>query len=542
MLKIALAQLNFHVGNFEANTGKIINTIEEAKGRKADLVLFPELCVCGYPPRDFLDYPHFLQQCYSSIEKIAAICYNIAVVVGAPSPNPSLNGKNLFNSAYFIADGKVQQIVSKSLLPNYDVFDEYRYFEQNTEFKVISFKGHKLALTVCEDLWDINSDRMYKFSPMDELASQGADIMLNIAASPFDYHHREARIKVLSENCKKYKIPLYYVNQVGAQTELIFDGGSMALDADGFLIKELPYFKEELVCFDTHDLKEEITVVSAQTERIYNALVLGIKDYFFKLGFKKAVLGLSGGIDSAIVCALAVAALGKENVHGVLMPSEYSSQHSVDDALALANNLGISHETLPIQNAFEAFKGILSNTFKGLSFNIAEENMQARSRGVLLMAISNKLGYVLLNTTNKSEMAVGYGTLYGDMCGGLSVLGDVYKTEVYELAHFINLSKEIIPQNTITKAPSAELRPGQKDSDSLPDYDVLDKILFQYIEQFKGPDEIIKQGFDEAIVKKVLRLVNINEYKRFQAAPVLRVSPKAFGIGRRMPLEGKYLS
>lgn len=562
-MKIALAQLNYHIGNFESNTNKIIEAIRKAKDQKADLVVFSELAICGYPSRDFLEFSDFIKLCDQAINKIATEAKGIAVIVGAPSVNPKLEGKNLFNSAFFIENGKVKAQVNKTLLPTYDVFDEYRYFEPNTVFEVIEFQGHKIALTICEDLWNVDEDPLYVSAPMDELIHQQPDLMINIAASPFDYHHREDRLEVLSNNCEKYNLPLVYVNHTGAQTELIFDGGSLALNSKGQIVEELNYFEEDftVVSFNSEiaslDQKAESVIgewqnedndkildVSAhsQIERIYNALILGIRDYFQKSGFTKATLGMSGGIDSAVVLALACEALGKDNVLPVLMPSQYSTGHSVDDSLEMIKTLGCKHEIIPIKGIFDSFQTTLTPQFKDLPFNLTEENMQARIRGVLLMAMSNKFGYILLNTSNKSENAVGYGTLYGDMCGGLSVIGDVYKMQVYALARYINRDKEIIPENIITKAPSAELRPDQKDSDSLPEYDVLDKVLYQYIELRKSSNEIIALGFDEALVKRILKLVNTNEYKRHQTPPILRVSPKAFGVGRRMPIVGKYLS
>jgi NAD+ synthase (glutamine-hydrolysing) len=541
-MKIALAQLNIHVGNFEQNKAKIIAAIGQAEAQGAEIVLFSELSVCGYPSRDFLEFDHYIQLCESSVLEIAAHTKNIAAVVGAPARNPVKEGKDLYNAAYFLYDGKIQQVIHKTLLPTYDVFDEYRYFEPNKEFKTVQFKGQKIAVTVCEDIWNVGNDNpLYTVCPLDELRSEQPDFILNLSASPFSYKQHEERTKVIQANCQRYNIPMVYVNQVGAQTELVFDGGSIVADAQGNVVKRLSFFEEALEIIDTKDLVKANDAVPSEIERIHDALVLGIKDYFAKLGFTKAVLGLSGGVDSALVLYLAVQALGKDNVLSVLLPSHFSSSHSVDDSLALVKNLGSPHEVIEIEDCFQQYLTSLKPQFKDLPFGIAEENIQARVRGTLLMAMSNKFGYILLNTTNKSEAAVGYGTLYGDMCGGLAVLGDVYKTQIYDLCKFINRNAEIIPEHILTKAPSAELRPNQKDSDSLPDYDILDKVLFQYIEQRKGPVELVAMGFDEALVKRVLRMVNMNEWKRFQAAPILRVSPKAFGMGRRMPIEGRYL-
>ncbi len=550
-LKISIAQLDYHTGNFEYNTHKIISQIEAAKLEQVDLIVFSELCVCGYPPRDFLEFADFVEQCKTSVEIIAQSCKGIAAIVGAPSVNPVVAGKDLYNSAWFLADEKVVALRHKTLLPNYDIFDEYRYFEPNNTFDIVEYKGIKIALTVCEDLWNINDNPMYTINPMDELMKQHPDVMINIAASPFNKNQAEIRKQVMVDNVLKYKIPLFYVNHYGAQTQLIFDGGSMVLNHDATVIDTLTFFEEQRKTYTLNLTNNKAQITSTETmnviqmmpiERIYKALVLGIREYFSKQEFTKAVLGLSGGIDSALVLVLAAEALGAENVKAVLLPSQYSSQHSIDDAVALANNLGVGYDIINIEQTYLALEKTLDPFFAGLPFNIAEENMQSRSRGVILMALSNKFGYILLNTSNKSELAVGYGTLYGDMCGGLSVIGDLYKTEVYELCNFINRKQEIIPLNTITKAPSAELRPGQKDSDSLPEYEILDAILGLYIEMRKSPKEIIALGFDEALVNRVLRMVNNNEWKRIQAPPVLRVSSKSFGPGRRMPIVAKYLS
>ncbi len=553
-MKIALAQLNYHVGNFEANTHKIIAAIKEAQGNGADLVVFAELCICGYPSRDFLEFAEFIALCEESAKQIAAACQNIACIIGLPTINSSPEGKDLYNSAYFIENGVVKAVVNKALLPNYDVFDEYRYFEPSDEFNCIEFKGHRIALTICEDLWNNIDNPLYRIRPMDVLIKQEPDLMINIAASPFAVNHDQERMMVLSYNAQKYQLPLFYVNHVGAQTELIFDGGSMVYDAQGIIVDELDYFKEQLRYYNIEKTSvKEVSVKAEQVltkdvahmekiEQIHQALILGIRDYFKKSGFSKAILGLSGGIDSALVCVLACEALRPENVMAVLLPSAFSSDHSIKDAEDLVKNLGCMSQTVAIKEITNAFETALGPQFAGLPFNIAEENIQSRSRAVILMAMCNKFGYILLNTSNKSEAAVGYGTLYGDMCGGISVLGDVYKTQVYELANHVNLNQEIIPQNTIVKPPSAELRPGQKDSDSLPDYDILDRILKEYIELRKSSTSIIASGFDEAVVRKVIRLVNISEHKRYQTPPVLRVSAKAFGMGRRMPIVGKYLS
>ncbi len=545
-MKIALAQLNYHIGNFEANTKKIIDHIDLARQKGADLVVFAELAICGYPPRDFLEFDEFISLCNEAAQEIAKHCGDIACIVGLPIKNDIPQGKDLYNAAYFIENGSVKAIAKKALLPTYDVFDEYRYFEPATEFSCVEFQGKKIALTICEDLWNINDNPLYVSNPMDELIKEEPDVMINIAASPFSYTHDDARIKVLSDNAKKYHLPVFYVNQVGAQTEIIFDGGSLVFDADGEMKAEMKYFEEDLQVFDLSEIenvrnKYPKTDRLTDIEQIHDALVLGIKDYFRKSGFSKAVLGLSGGIDSAVVCALACRALGAENVMAVLMPSKFSSDHSVQDAIDLVNNFGCMHEIIPIKDVAQAFDNVLAPAFNGLPFNLTEENIQARTRGTIVMAMSNKFGYILLNTSNKSECAVGYGTLYGDMCGAIGVIGDVYKTQVFELAKYINKDREFIPNNTIVKPPSAELRPDQKDSDSLPEYDILDKILYHHIEEKHGSKSIIAKGFDEALVQRVLKLVNIAEFKRYQTPPILRVSPKAFGMGRRMPIVGKYM-
>ncbi len=546
-MKITLAQLNYHTGNFELNTQKILDAINKAKLENADLVVFSELSVCGYPPRDFLEFNDFINLCTESVQLIAKQCVGIAAIVGAPTVNPKVEGKDLYNSAYFLADGKVQQIIHKTLLPNYDVFDEYRYFEPNRTFEIVNYKGKKLAVTICEDLWNLSENPMYINSPMDELIKQNPDCIINIAASPYSKVQINTRLNVLKNNAVKYNLPLLYVNHIGAQTQLIFDGGSCVLNSNGKLIKQLRHFEEDVIYVDLNELNTQssITEIPQTTQINYQdieqALVLGIKEYFRKQGFSKAILGLSGGVDSALVVCLAAKALGAENVMAVMLPSQYSSDHSVSDSQKLVENLGVISDLISIENTFTALQQTLSKQFENTEFNIAEENMQSRSRAVILMALANKFGYILLNTSNKSELAVGYGTLYGDMCGGISVIGDLYKTEVYALCEYINRNEEIIPKNILTKAPSAELRPNQKDSDSLPDYEVLDAILNHYIEERKGPNEIIALGFSEELVKRTLKMVNNNEWKRLQAPPVLRVSSKSFGPGRRMPLVAKYL-
>lgn len=543
-MKIAIAQLNYHIGHFEKNFEKIKSAIDDALRVKADIILFGELAVCGYPPRDFLEFQDFINKCNEVIEKIKPLTQDIAVVIGAPSTNPVVEGKDLFNSAYFIAGGEVIGMAHKALLPTYDIFDEYRYFEPSKEFHVVEYKGKKIAVTICEDIWNIgNENPLYPICPMDSLIEEKPDFILNLSASPFSYKQAEERKEIVKANTKRYGVPLFYANHVGAQTEIIFDGGSLAANSKGEIVAELPYFEECIEMIDSDEIDSLISIEQKMStiERVHLALVSGIRQYFNKLGFTKATLGLSGGIDSAIVLALAVEALGKDNVLSVLMPSQYSSDHSVNDSLEMCDNLKSPYKIIPIEDMYHNVEGNLKPHLEGKEADVTEENIQARLRGLSLMAISNKLGYILLNTTNKSEAAVGYGTLYGDMCGGLSVIGDLYKGQVYELARHINKDKEIIPENIIAKEPSAELRHDQKDSDSLPEYDQLDAVLFHYIEERLGPKEIIALGYEEALVNRVLKLVNMSEWKRHQMAPVLRVSPKAFGMGRRVPIVAKYL-
>jgi NAD+ synthase (glutamine-hydrolysing) len=545
-MKIAIAQINCHIGNFDGNLEKMKGLVTKAKALKADMVIFPEMATCGYPARDFLEFDDFIKKSYASVEALAAEAKGIAICVGSPARNPRVEGKDLFNSAFFLNEGKIEFVQHKTLLPTYDIFDEYRYFEPADEWKTFTFKGKRIAMVICEDMWNVgNENPLYKICPMDEMMGDKPDFMINLSASPFDYDHAAGRIHVLQANVARYKIPLFYSNHVGGHTDVVFDGGSIIMSPDGKVFDEMPYFEE---CLRVYDL-DEVTKGGVQHEQpkdkmtlIHDALIIGIQDYFRKMGLKKAILGLSGGIDSAVVACLAARALGEDNVRCILMPSQFSSDHSVNDARNLAERLGIQYDIIGISPIYDTFMEQLKNHFFGMPFNLTEENLQARVRGMLVMAFSNKFGNILLNTSNKSEMAVGYGTLYGDMCGGLSVIGDLYKMEVYALARYINKDKEIIPESTLTKPPSAELRPGQKDSDSLPDYEILDKVLFQYIEQRQGPKEIIAQGFDEALVARILRLVNINEFKREQTAPVLRVSTKSFGMGRRMPIVGKYLA
>jgi NAD+ synthase (glutamine-hydrolysing) len=547
-MKVALAQLNYIIGDFEGNAAKIIENIIKAKNAGADLVVFSELSVTGYYPHDLLEKKEFIRKAEETVKQIAASCNGIAAIVGAPRINENEQGKTLYNSAFFLAEGKIQSVHNKTLLPTYDIFDEYRHFEPNRDFHIVEYKGERIAVTICEDLWDeqptaneFGKNKLYQVSPMEELAKLNPGFVVNISASPFSYNQENWRKDVLVNKAKKFNLPVFYVNQTGAQTELIFDGGSVFINEHGKIVKELNYFEEDFLMVDTQNPGEpKLQAKTDRIEKIHDALVLGIRDYFDKMGFRQATLGLSGGIDSAVTLVLAVRALGPENVRVLLLPSKYSSGHSVEDARQLAENLKIRYDIVNIQNAVDAFEKELTPLFEGTQSGIAEENIQARARGIYLMAISNKFGHILLNTTNKSECAVGYGTLYGDMNGGLAVLGDVYKTDVFKMARFMNSNGEIIPENSIVKPPSAELRPDQKDTDSLPEYEILDEILFSFIEQNLSPGEIENKGFDPEVVKKVIRMVNINEYKRFQAAPILRVSSKAFGFGRKMPLVARY--
>jgi NAD+ synthase (glutamine-hydrolysing) len=600
-MKIFLAQQNYHIGNFEANASKIIKAIEQAKKEEADLVLFSELCICGYPPRDFLEFEDFINECYKTIDILKEHADTIGVLIGSPARNTLKAGKDLFNAAYLLYEKEIKAEIHKTLLPTYDVFDENRYFEPAFEWKCIEFKGKKLAVTICEDIWNLGDNPLYRVTPMEILIKEQPDVMLNLSASPYNYAADVVRRSIMKAHTLKYGLPMLYCNTVGSQTEVVFDGGSLIYDINGNLVKEMKYFQEDYAIFDLEILSEQKNQTSQITnsadlaeavmlnkdtginkddvflssekestwegkyyysasevgrdmdtlryltddkniQEIHDALVLGIRDYFTKMGFTMATLGASGGIDSAVVQALAVEALGKENVHVLLMPSEYSSSHSVSDAEKLCLNLGNRYDIIPIKDVYQGFLSTLKPIFKDLPFSVAEENIQSRVRGNLLMAVANKFGYILLNTSNKSELATGYGTLYGDMAGGLSVLGDLYKMQVYALARYININQEIIPRNILEIAPSAELRPNQKDSDSLPDYEILDRLLFQYIELRQGPKEIIAQGFDPTLVKRVLRLVNMNEYKRNQFCPIIRVSSKAFGVGRRLPIVAKYLS
>lgn len=526
-MRIVAAQLNYKIGDLDFNSQKIIAAIIDNRS-KADLIIFSELSVTGYSPEDLLLYSSFIQKTYLQIEKIAEYAKSIDVIIGAPLEE---DGK-LYNAGFHLSEGKIKQIVKKTLLPNYDIFEEKRYFSPAEEVKCIEVNGTKIALIICEDSWNIDK------SPLNLLSKDKPSFIINISASPFSITQIEARKQMAQRIVEQFSIPFIYVNQVGANTSLIFDGNSFALNKNNQTVTYFNGFSEDIRTFQLSDIAETKENES-EMSMIYNALILGVKDYFHKSGFKKAVLGLSGGIDSALTAVIAAKALGSENVTGILLPSQYSSEHSITDALDLAKNIGIKTFTLPIENSYIAIENSLKPIFEDTKKDLTEENIQARIRGLLLMAYSNKFGAILLNTSNKSETAVGYGTLYGDMCGGLAVLGDLYKTKVYELSNWINKKQEIIPYNTISKPPSAELRPDQKDQDSLPDYEILDQIIYHYIEEQMDEESICALGFDSNIVKRSLQLIKNNEYKRYQSAPILRITKKSFGAGRKMPLIGK---
>lgn len=550
-MKITIAQLNYHIGNFSGNKTLIFDAIRKAKADKSDLVIFSELSVPGYPPLDLLDRQEFIEKCYKTVNEIAEQCYGITAIVGSPTINTNPEGKKLYNSALVLSEGKIIFSTSKALLPTYDIFDEYRYFEPQNKFSVFRFRNLKLALTICEDLWDEQSfdnefekKRLYTISPMNELAKQDPDLIINMSASPFAYRKTGDKAEIFKNKARKHKLPLITINQTGANSELIFDGASKIINRNGEIIRQLPFFEEVVETFTVEEIMEGIVKQEAEykdpIELIHKALITGIRDYFRKSGLTDCIIGLSGGIDSAVCLCLAVDALGKEHVRALLMPSRYSSESSVTDAVKLAEGLDVKYDIISIEKPFRAFEEVLSPLFTGRQRNVTEENIQARIRAVLLMAVSNKFGCILLNTSNKSEAAVGYGTLYGDMAGGLSVIGDVYKTDIYNLSGYINREKEVIPVSIINKLPSAELKPGQLDTDTLPDYNILDAILYQYIELQKPAEKITGKGIDRETVEKVISMINFNEFKRYQAAPVLRISSKAFGDGRRMPIVAKY--
>ena len=543
-MKIALGQINPTVGDFAGNSAKIIAYAQRAKSAGAGLILFPELSICGYPPRDLVERTSFVVHNREAAEHIAAKTRGIAVICGLVTPAQAETGKSVMNSAALLIDGGIKFIQSKMLLPTYDVFDEVRNFAPARSQTLFPFCGKQMALTICEDAWNDKHfwpRRLYSVDPVESLVQAGGNFVLNISASPFWAGKRELRRDMLATIARNDHVPVAFVNQVGGNDSLVFDGSSMVLDREGNVIAQGRSFEEDLIFFDSDSLTGEIhEQIEGEEASIYAALVLGTGDYIAKCGFRQAIIGLSGGIDSALTAAIAVDAIGPENVIGVGMPGPYSSQGSVDDARSLAANLGIRFEVLCITDIFESFKKTLAPVFKKYPEDVTEENIQSRIRGSLLMALSNKFGALVLSTGNKSELGVGYCTLYGDMAGGLAVINDVPKTLVYRLSHYVNSRRQVIPQATLTKPPSAELAPGQKDSDSLPAYDVLDAILEDYVEQSRSAEQIAHEhDFDLALVKNVIRMVERNEYKRQQAAPGIKISPKAFGYGRRFPIAAK---
>lgn len=543
-MKIALGQINPTIGDFSGNSKKIIESARQALDLGAQMVLFPELAVCGYPPRDLLEKPAFVERSQQVVNEIARAVPQITVICGFVSPAKVETGKSVMNSAAVLREGSVQFVQSKMLLPTYDVFDESRYFDPAESQKLFPFCSKQFALTICEDAWNDKHfwhRRLYRVDPVDELLRAGGNMVLNISASPFHLGKRELRRQMLETVARDNKVPVLFVNQVGGNDSLIFDGSSMVIAPDGNIVAQGKSFAEDLVLFDSEtmqgDMHEQVTpgVPSA-----YAALVLGTRDYVRKCGFSRVVIGLSGGIDSALTAAIAVDALGKENVTGVAMPSQYSSEHSIKDARELACKLGIRFEVVPIGPIFDGYRKALEPLFAGTPENVAEENIQSRIRGNILMAFSNKFGELVLTTGNKSEVGVGYCTLYGDMVGGLGVISDVPKTMVYSLSRYVNSLKPVIPQSTIDKPPSAELRPGQMDSDTLPPYEILDNILEDYVEDYRTAEQIAAdRGYDVRLVRDVVRMIERSEYKRQQAAPGLKITPKAFGFGRRFPIAQK---
>ncbi|HZQ18483.1 MAG TPA: NAD+ synthase [Terriglobales bacterium] len=543
-MKIALGQINPIVGDFAGNAAKIIQYAERAKSRGAGLAVFPELSICGYPPRDLVERASFVQHNRETAEHIAREIQGIAVVCGLVTPAQAETGKAVMNSAALLMDGRIKFVQSKMLLPTYDVFDEMRNFAPARNQVLFPFCGKQMALTICEDAWNDKhfwNRQLYSVDPVEALVRAGGNLVLNISASPFWINKLELRRDMLATIARTDRVPVVFVNQVGGNDSLVFDGSSLVFDRDGKVIAQGKSFEEDLVLFDLDTLTGEIhEQITGEEAGIYAALVVGTRDYVRKCGFRKVIVGLSGGIDSALTAAIAVDAVGAENVIGVGMPGPYSSEGSISDAHQLANNLGIRLEILKISDIFDGYKSALRSVFANCKEDVTEENIQSRIRGSLLMAMSNKFGALVLSTGNKSELGVGYCTLYGDMAGGLAVLGDVPKTMVYRLSHHINSRKQVIPQATIEKPPSAELRPGQKDTDSLPDYEVLDAILEDYVEQSRSAEEISKsRGFALGQVKDVIRMVERNEYKRQQGAPVIKISSKAFGYGRRFPIAAK---
>ncbi len=542
-MKIAIAQINTTVGDFDGNSDKIVDAWRRADEAGAELVVLPELALCGYPPRDLLAKPAFLRQNQAALERLAKRGGRAVAVVGHASVNETDSGRPARNSAAVLRDGQIIDVRHKTLLPTYDVFDEDRYFEPATDNTPVEILGKKIGITICEDIWNdevFPNDRRYGRRPADELAAAGAELLLNLSASPWNLGKEHSRHVLLSQLSAKAGCPVVYCNLVGGNDELVFDGGSQYYNGHGVLGASGAMFAEDLLLVDTETIEPKLSDTSDDDEKLHKALSLGVRDYLHKCGFASAVIGLSGGIDSAVTAVIAVDALSAENVRGVAMPSQYSSQGSLDDAERLANALGIRYDIVPIEPVFEQLKSQLGDIFDGLDEDTAEENMQARIRGNILMSMSNKFGSLLLTTGNKSELAVGYCTLYGDMCGGLAVISDLPKTRVYSLAKWINREREIIPESTLTKPPSAELRPDQVDQDSLPPYNVLDSILEAYVVDGQDAESIIASGHDKATVQRIIRLINLNEYKRRQAAPGIKVTSKAFGVGRRIPVAKRF--
>jgi NAD+ synthetase len=543
-VKIALAQLNTTVGDLAGNEAKILAAYKRGVEASAEIVVCPELSITGYPPRDLLLKKRFVAQNLETLERLAAATSSTGLLVGYVGKHNERPGRELTNSVALLQNGKIVTTRTKILLPTYDVFDEDRYFEPATENSPAKWNGQTLGLTICEDIWndeDFWHERLYRRNPPVELAQAGAGVIFNISASPWHLGKNKTRYDMLRSIAIKTHRPVIFCNQVGGNDELIFDGCSLVFDGSGELIAQGKLFEEDFILVESGRVSaSQEHLIPCDEELVYRALVLGLRDYFMKCGFKAAVLGLSGGIDSAVTACIAVDALGPKNVRGVSLPSQYSSQGSLDDARVLAERLGIQYDVIPIKAAFETTKTQLKPVFNGMPEDTTEENMQARLRGVILMAMSNKFGSLLLTTGNKSELGVGYCTLYGDMCGGLAVISDVPKTMIYRVSKWINREKEIIPEASIIKPPSAELRPNQTDQDSLPPYDILDAILDGYVVQGKAASEIVQAGFDEETVRKVIRLIDLNEYKRRQAAPGLKVTSKAFGMGRRIPIAQRY--
>jgi NAD+ synthase (glutamine-hydrolysing) len=543
-VKIALGQINPTVGDFSGNAGKIVDYSQRARAAGAGLILFPELSICGYPPRDLVERLSFVRRNRESAEQIAAATAGIAVIAGLVTPADSDTGKTVMNSAALLQDGKIAFVQSKMLLPTYDVFDEMRNFAPARKQELFPFCGNRMALTICEDAWNDKQfwrKRLYTVDPVESLIQSGGNFVLNISASPFWIGKREFRRDMLASIARQHKVPVALVNQIGGNDSLVFDGSSLVLNREGEVIAQGESFEEDLIYFDSKELTGDMhEQIAGDEASAYSALVLGTRDYMHKCGFQKALIALSGGIDSALTAAIAADAVGPENVIGVGMPGPYSSQGSIDDARALAKNLGIRFELLSINLAYDAYRKTLEPVFAGTKEDVTEENLQSRARGMMLMALSNKLGAIVLSTGNKSELGVGYCTLYGDMVGGLAVISDVPKTLVYRLSEYVNSLRPVIPRATIEKPPSAELRPDQKDSDSLPAYEVLDAVLEDYVEDMHPAEQIAKdRGFDIETVRRVMRMVDRAEYKRQQAAPGLKISPKAFGYGRRFPIAAK---